>query len=421
MNAVIERSAPGVRIVYLADQNAQAGELLDLKQRLIGFTYEDSERKTDKVSLQLDNFDLSLFEREELMGGAVLEVSWGYPGNMSIARHVVVKKLKGFTTLNIEGHATSVLMNQEEKTRAWLNVTRAEIARHIAEQLGYQGQFVDIEDTQEVFDVINQAAETDAHLLRRLATKEEFEFYADANGFHFHKRRQELTPTHVFTWYCDQGRGDLLSLNVESDLIRRAGRVTVRGRDPLRRATIESAAANESAARTTLGEIVEVVDPETGATSLERRNATATVHATAATTQRQVKREASARFRRAERSTIKMSMRVVGDPTVHAKSIVELRGISTLLSGKYYVTDVKHIISSSGYTCDVKLIRDGGNRQARRRARKQHGERNTSQPVAGSPMTEIERVDPETGQPRIEYRRDGRPIGANDPEGRNGN
>ena len=34
----------------------------------------------------------------------------------------------------------------------------------------------------------------------------------------------------MFTWYSDPGRGDILSINVESDLIKRAGRVT-RGRD----------------------------------------------------------------------------------------------------------------------------------------------------------------------------------------------
>jgi hypothetical protein len=33
-------------------------------------------------------------------------------------------------------------------------------------------------------------------------------------------------------------------------------------------------------------------------------------------------------------------------------------------------------------------------------------------------MTQVEVVDPETGATRIEYRRDGRPVGAGDPEAR---
>ncbi len=416
MNTVIDRSAPGVRLTLLANERAESGEPLDLGQRIIGFTFEDAERKTDKVVLQLDNFDLSLFDREDLMGGATLEVSWGYPGNMAVPRRVVVKKLKGFTTLTVEGQATSVLMNREAKTRNWENVTRAEVARQIAQEHGYEGELVDVEDTGEVLDVINQSGETDARFLRRLAGREEFEFYVDDGGFHFHERRQSAAPTHVFTWYADPGRGDVLSVNVESDLVKRAGRVTVRGRDPMERSTIESTASNDTADRATLGEVVEVVDPETGATSLETRNATASVHATSAPSEGRASRESAARFRRAERATVKLSMRVVGDPTLHAKSIVEVRGISGLLSGKYYVTDVKHVISSSGYTCDLKLTRDGQGQRARRLAREQRGERNTSRARTDGELTQVEVVNPESGATHIEYRRDGRPIGAEDPE-----
>ena len=183
MNPILDRSAPGVCITLLADERAASGEPLELGDRIIGFTFDDAERNTDKVAIQLDNFDLSLFDREDLMGGATLEVSWGYPGNMAVPRRVVVKKLKGFTTLTVEGQATSVLMNRESKTRNWENVTRAEVARQIAEEHGHEGQFIDVDDTEEVFDVVNQSGETDARFLRRLASREEFEFYVDDGGF----------------------------------------------------------------------------------------------------------------------------------------------------------------------------------------------------------------------------------------------
>ena len=415
-NPIIDRSAPGIRITLLADERAESGEPLELGDRIVGFTFEDSERRADKVAIQLDNFDLSLFDREDLMGGATLEVSWGYPGNMAVPRRVVVKKLKGFTTLDIEGQALSALMNREARTRNWENVTRSEVARRIAEEHGYEGQFIDVEDTEEVLDVVNQTAETDARFLRRLAAREEFEFYVDDGGFHFHERRQEAAPTHVFTWFSDPGRGDVLSVNVESDLVKRAGRVTVRGRDPLSRSTIESSSDNDTTDRATLGEVVEVVDPETGSTSLETRNATESVHPTSAPTEVRASRESAARFRRAERATVKLSLKVVGDPTIHAKSIVEVRGVSGLLSGKYYVTEVKHVISSSGYTCELKLTRDGQGQRARQVAREQRGERNTSAPRTDGEMTQVETVDPETGATRIEYRRDGRRIGYDDPE-----
>jgi hypothetical protein len=144
---IVDRSGPGVRITLLDNERAPSGEPLDLAGRIIAFTYEDAEKKADQVSLQLDNFDLALFERAELVGGATLEVSWGYPGNMAPPRRVVVKKLKGFQTLTIEGQATSVLMNREAKTRSWANKSRADVVREIAAEHGYEGEFLDVEDT----------------------------------------------------------------------------------------------------------------------------------------------------------------------------------------------------------------------------------------------------------------------------------
>ena len=187
---IVDRSGPGVRITLLDNERAPSGEPLDLAGRIIAFTYEDAERKADQVSLQLDNFDLALFERAELVGGAPLEVSWGYPGNMAPPRRVVVKKLKGFQTLTIEGQATSVLMNREAKTRAWTNKSRSDVAKEIAAEHGYEGEFADVEDSSEVLDTINQTAETDARFLRRLAAREEFEYFVDDGGLHWRSRNQ---------------------------------------------------------------------------------------------------------------------------------------------------------------------------------------------------------------------------------------
>ena len=98
-----------------------------------------------------------------------------------------------------------------------------------------------------------------------------------------------------------------------------------------------------------------------------------------------------------------------------------MRGISSLLSGKYYVTEAKHVISSSGYVVDLKLTRDGTG--ARRgagpnaRGQPQGGEPNRTTPATGtSTVTALERVDPETGRTVVEYRHDGNVVGVEDPE-----
>jgi len=409
-----DRSAPGVRVVALPSETATTGVPLNLDGRILGFTYEDSAQKADQASIQLDNFDLSLFDQPELAGGAVLEVSWGYPGNMAPPRRVVVKKLKGFQTLTVEGHATSVLMNLQTKTRSWVGKRRSDVVRDVAAEYGFVGDVVDVADTSEVLNSVHQAGETDARFLRRLAAREEFEFFVDDTGFHWRARNQAAPPMHTLTWYSDQGRGDIMSVNVETDLVRRVGRVDVRGRDPLTKASVEASASSANVERSTLGELIEVVDPETGTTSLQRRNATTSTHPTAATSNAAASREAAARFRAAERDTVKLSLQVVGDPTLRAKGVIELRGLSSALSGKYYVAEAKHVIDASGYVVHLKLTRDGLGTGVK--GQPQGGQPNRQQAAAGTALKPIEVVDAERGGTHLEYHRNGKVLGGEDPE-----
>ena len=107
----------------------------------------------------------------------------------------------------------------------WTNVTRSDVARAIAANHGYDGAFLHIDDTEERFDVINQAAETDAWFLRRLAGKEHFLFAIEGGAFHFHARKQTPSaPDVVLTYYADPARGDIQRVSVESDLTRPRGR-----------------------------------------------------------------------------------------------------------------------------------------------------------------------------------------------------
>jgi len=419
------RTSPGVRLTLLKDEKATTGDPLDLGTRLLSMTFEDCDDKADKLTLQLDNFDLALFDREDLMGGAILEVSWGYPGNMSPPKRVVVKSMKGFQALTLEGQALSALMNKQAKSRQWESKTRSDVVREVAKEAGYEGSFADIEDTPDTLDVINQTAETDARFLTRLAQKEGFQFFIDGTGLHWQKRRQDSAPSHVFTWYADPELGEVISVNVESDLAKRAGSVTVKGRDPKAKTTHEVSSNADTAPRSTIGDVIEVVDPSSGATSTLKRNATSTVAPSTAPTKEAAQREAHTRFVKAEREAVKLSLQVVGDPALAAKTIVEVRGISPLLSGKYYVSEAKHTISGSGYVCDLKLKRDGKGTPGQgsggstgQGTAPQGGDHNTSAPKEPGKTTEVEAVDPETGETYVEYRDDG--TTSSDPEAHHG-
>jgi phage protein D len=87
--------------------------------------------------LSVDNWDLANFDDPVWKKGNLLEVSWGYPGDMAPTRQVVIQKVTGFQTLAIEGHATSVLMNKVARCRTFENVSRADVVRKIAHEHGF--------------------------------------------------------------------------------------------------------------------------------------------------------------------------------------------------------------------------------------------------------------------------------------------
>jgi hypothetical protein len=54
-----------------------------------------------------------------------------------------------------------------------------------------------------------------------------------------------------------------------------------------------------------------------------------------------------------------MKASIIGDPSLLAKTVVQLAGIGTRLSIRYYVKTVEHIIGGDGYTCELEMVSDG--------------------------------------------------------------
>lgn len=390
-------------------------ERIDLSEKVLSFVFEDSEKKADKLQLSVDNWDLRNFDDPVWKKGNILEVSWGYPGDMAPARECVIQKVTGFQTLSIEALAKSILMHKVARCRVFENKKRSDVVREIAEENGYGGAIQDIEDSGEVLPIITQARQTDAQFLKRLADKEGFEFYVDFDGLHFHQRRLGQRPVRVLRWYTAPEVGEILTMNIENDVTAKAGAVSVRGRDPITRQDIDARGSNATTTRDSLAPVIELVDPETGTTRLERRNVSEDVRPSPQATAGTARREADARFRRGQQTAVELTATVLGDPSLLAKTVVEIQGIGQRLSGKYYVKEAKHKIDSSGFTVELKAASDGHSQSggAPSQGRPNRGSAANNDPNALRP---IEVVDPETGATRIEYRDSrGRAAGVEDP------
>ena len=334
---------------------------IDLTSRVKTCNFDDNERKTDKLKLTVDNFDLSNFDDPLWRTGALLQFTFGNGVSTSPTREVVVRKVTGGRVLQVEANDRAVELDTVKKRRAFEHMTRSEVVRQIADEAGFKD--ADIQDTDESFEVLNQGNLTDAQYMRKLAHLEGFQFFVDFDGLHWHRRRVGQAPIRTLTYYAANpgASGDILDFNVENDITRKPGRVRVAARDPLEQKDIVSEADNEAdSSRDVLQEFIGVIDPESGELTQQAR--TATEHTVASNVQTQADADvaAKARYRLATQRAVKMTLKIRGAPDLLAKSVIAVDGLGARLSGKYYVRSVSHPLSgSSAYVSTLKVITDG--------------------------------------------------------------
>ena len=363
-----DRSSPAI-LVGVRLKGKKQSDPLDLEGRVVSFSFTDEEKKTDKGVLVLDNFDLTMFEERNIVPGTILDVTWGYNGLFSQTQSLVVKSLKGGTTLTVNAESKKQLINLVQVNNVYEEVRYSDIAQDVAEKNGFRKDQIFIDDTEPVFETVTQARMTDAQFLRHLSNKIGFEWYVDADGFHFHDRKIDQEPLRKFIYYNDAAQGDIMSFSIEEKTNARVGKVTAKGRDPNKKKNVNG----ESNAKTDKEKVVAVeliavgpgasgglVKVEVAGTATQNTGASDTM-ATAAATEKAAAAIAKGRQRRSGINSVKLTMNCVGDPEVVAKAMIEVAGIGKSFSGLYYVEKVAHKISASGYTMQLTCKRKGRN------------------------------------------------------------
>lgn len=403
---------PVVTIKAIPEGAAQ--QPIDVSNRLLSFEFIDNEKGADKLSITLENFDLSLYDDPTFRKGTILEFLWGYPGHTALPRRAIIQSVKGNgQTITIEAHGLAALLHKIKRVRTWdqtLTSIVTSIAASYGSLLGVPGgalsKNIVIDPALDTVQVPRlsrvQAAETDATFLSRLARRYGLEFYVDAQGVHFKPRNLSQTPaTTEFVWYT--GDGSFLDFHVENNVSGRPGSVTKKGLDPLSKKVISHTATNGTGKRPGLAPSIEIVDPVTGAESLQSR---AAEDHTEHTTERAetIPLHAEAKFRLTQHETIHLGFTVVGDPDVAAKKVYRFSGLGKRLSGLYYVSQATHRITSSGYVVEGKARMDGHGG---------YGQGNIASKAALNKLTpkngttQIEVIDPRTGEAHTEFRRSG--------------
>ncbi len=330
---------------------------LDQSIRIVDFEYEDTCMRADVCKFTVDNYDLANFVADpNFRRGNECEVQWGYAGNMSPPRKLIIRKITGGQQLKVEAISRGILMHREKRRERYEKMTRSQIVRVIAQRNGYVGAQLDVEDTDEVLDVVVQPNLTDAEMLRRLAKHSGKQFFVDFDGLHWHAVKLDQKPIRELRWFTPPAQGEVMSFEIENDITGRPGYVSVKGYDPRKKKAFEGVGSNEQTKRGGLGQTVDVVD------KIDVQNAQNLVvetRATAKPTEKSGKVLADKRFAAAQRVNVKLKLELVGDPSLVAKSVVAVTGLGPIVSGNYYVRTVKHKIGS-GYKLDVEAVTDRG-------------------------------------------------------------
>lgn len=333
-------------------------EAVDLTSRVQTFSLVDREGGMDKLELTVDNRDLANFDDPLFEFGAKLRIAFGNGRAASPVRDMVVRKVTGGRTLTVNAVTRNgSLLDTKKRRRVFQNVTRSEVVSQIARENGFTQP--DIEDTEERFPCISQSNLTDGQLLRKLASLQQFEFFIDFSGLHWHRRRVDQAPARRYIYYTDPAGGEIIDFNIENDITRRPARVTVKSRDPISKEDIEANASNnEDPEREVLASYAATVDGESG--EVKREVVQETTVASNVQTQTDAEVEAKGKFRKAQQHAVKLTLNLRGDPSLIAKTVIEVEGMGSRVSGKYYVKEVRHTLDAAGgYDMEAKTITDG--------------------------------------------------------------
>lgn len=327
-----------------------------IEERLVGFEFSDHHKKKDQLKLTLRNDDYQLLENPVFTKGQKIAVTWGWSGNTAPPRRMVIVKVKGGEQIVVTANDLSQLMDKEKISRQFENMTDSEVVIQIAAEHGYTGQYIHVQETKTRHDV-TQSYSTNARMLARLARKNGFEFYIDADGLHWHERRTEVTPAKKYIYRADPKVGSILSPpKFDVNLSKGVSRVKVVARDPITKELWELYGGPDDTNMNVLGSEDEMGLPGDDTQGIRaKRLAREDVRNLGMMTRDELKDHADAIYREAVNDKYKMSLEVIGDAYVKGKLVVDVYNIAPSWDGLYYVRECVSKIENGNFTQSLKL------------------------------------------------------------------
>lgn len=363
-----DRTAPTIWVeTSNGSANPKAPKVrIDQSIRIISLTFQDgvsgsfsgkgkpSAKSVNKLTLEVENFNLRNHEDPTFAVGGSLNVQWGYPGRMGPKRHACITKVTGDHKLKVECRARSILMHRETKVRNFVNMTHSEVVKQIFRENGYQDAEMDVEDTEVRYGVINQAGQTDQQFLASLAEDEGFEYFDDTgvDGVHFRREVFGAPPVRELRYYTPPVVGEIEKFSTDGSLTARPTSVTAKALDPKTRKPAVGTGGNAETPRgTTANQLVD---------QLGKEGTVLFSFVKPIVNPAKAKRTADKLFLGATRATIKLKLDIIGDAQLLSKTVVKVTGIAKRIDGLFYLIGIKHTIKAGHFKMSCEARTDSG-------------------------------------------------------------
>ena len=349
---------------------------LDLRNSITAFSFEDNDEQLDQLTITVVNENIEFTDNALLQENNIAIARWGYVDALGPQRRMLIKEIDydfpsdGIPIIVLKAYDQAVTLASEEKQRVWQKEAPGYLYSEIAEAIAAEaGLSPVIEKTSGCHLRVAQSNQSDANFLMELskqAVNEQgvanYAFYVQDNELHFHTRPLDTPPTHTFVYRGQDSTLLSFKPKAQGQWASGAGKgTTAIGVDPRKMETVSQEVVNEKSTRTSLGRKTYQVDGKTGrfVPFYERSES---FHEEPE--RDPAKDKAEAKFSETEMRQVEASVIVVGDPTLRAKTNIEIQGVGRKFGGLYYVTSCQHTIDDNGYQCKLELRRNAVGRGA---------------------------------------------------------
>ena len=288
-------------------------------------------------------------EMERLRLGATVEIELGYREtgpSRRLVRGLITEMSTGFQPsgvpqVTVAGFDRMITMTKVTRSKPWQKSRDSEVIADVVRAHGFEPQ---VAKTQERQESVVQSQQSDYQLVQTLAERNDLEFYVVDEDFVCRRGEEQADEALRLAW----GAG-LLSFTPEVNLADQVGEVEVRGWSAVKKDWITGTAKRGEESGREPGEMsgAELVELLKRGSKLSVRRPVRSVEE--ATTQ------AQGLFQQRARQFVRGSGECIGMPELAIDRRIHIDGIGKVYSRAYYVEQVTHALSASGYRTTFKV------------------------------------------------------------------